>query len=206
MRLKGVIKSWNDERGFGFIQPARGGQEIFFHITACSRDTGRPQVSQRVLFEVELGPQGKPRARNVELIRFAPYRSNQALPNLRHQSGAATLYPIPAFLIVYVAVTLLWKTPIWFALIYMLASAITFLVYAKDKSSAQRGARRTQESTLHILSIVGGWPGALLAQQVLRHKSVKAEFRSFFWGTVAFNVGAFIILCSPVSPIFWAVQ
>ena len=75
-----------------------------------------------------------------------------------------------------------------------------------DKSSAQRGARRTQETTLHMLSIVGGWPGALLAQQVLRHKLVKAEFRSFFWGIVAFNVGAFIILCSPLSPIFWAVQ
>jgi len=77
MRLKGVIKSWNDERGFGFIHPVRGGQEIFFHITACSRDAGRPQVSHRVLFDVELGPQGKPRALNVELIRFAPYRSNR---------------------------------------------------------------------------------------------------------------------------------
>jgi len=99
-------QAWNDERGFGFIQPVRGGEEIFFHITACSRDAGRPQVSQRVLFDVELGSQGKPRAQNIELIRFAPYRSNQALRNLRHQSGAATLYAIPAFLIVYLAVTL----------------------------------------------------------------------------------------------------
>ena len=206
MRLKGVINSWNDERGFGFIQPAQGGQDIFFHITAFTYRVDRPQVNQRVSFEVELGPQGKMRARNVELIRFAPYKAKQALRKPRPQSGAATLYVIPAFLVVYLAVSVFWKTPIWFAILYVVASAITFVVYAHDKSCAQRGARRTQEITLHILSIAGGWPGALLAQQRLRHKSVKAEFRSFFWGTVAFNVGAFLILCSPLSPLYWAVQ
>ena len=201
-----MIKSWDDERGFGFIQPARGGQDIFFHITAFYGGTCRPQVNQRVLFEVEPGPQGKLRARNVDLIQFARPGIKKTLRNSQPRSGAATLYVIPAFVVVYLAVSLLWKTPIWFALIYLVVSAITYLVYAEDKSSAQRGARRTQETTLHILSLVGGWPGALLAQQRLRHKSVKAEFRSFFWGTVAFNVGAFLILCSPLSPIYWASQ
>ena len=206
MRLKGVIKSWNDERGFGFIQPAQGGEDIFFHISAFSRGEDRPQVNQRVSFDVIPGRQGKQRARNVELIRFAPYKAKPAFRKPRPRSGAATLYAIPAFVVVYVAVSLLWKTPIWFALVYLLASAITYVAYANDKSSAQRGAQRTQETTLHILSIIGGWPGALLAQQLLRHKSVKAEFRSFFWGTVAFNIGAFLILCSPLSPLYWASQ
>ncbi len=190
MRLKGVIKSWNDERGFGFIKPTQGGQEIFVHIKAFSRGAGRPQVSQCVLFEVELDPQGK-RARNVELIQFGR--------NSQDQQGTGTLIAIPAFVIVYVVASLLWEPPLWFALIYLLASVITFLAYANDKSCAQRGVWRTSESTLHMLSLAGGWPGALLAQHLLRHKSAKAEFRSVFWVTVVMNVAAFIILCSPMG-------
>jgi len=65
MRFEGIIKSWNDERGFGFIEPARGGEEIFVHIKAFMRSNGRPQVNQRVSFEVALGPQGKKSALNV---------------------------------------------------------------------------------------------------------------------------------------------
>jgi uncharacterized membrane protein YsdA (DUF1294 family) len=53
------------------------------------------------------------------------------------------------------------------------------------------------ESTLHTLSLVGGWPGALVAQQVLRHKSNKATFRTAFWGTVVANVAGFVFIHSP---------
>jgi hypothetical protein len=54
--------------------------------------------------------------------------------------------------------------------IYIGLSFLTFLSYAVDKSKAQRGAWRTQESTLHILALIAGWPGAALAQQIFRHK------------------------------------
>jgi len=196
MRLKGVIKSWNDERGFGFIEPALGGEDIFVHIKAFSHGAGRPQVSQRVLFDVELGPQGKLRARNVELSQFGRPRSQKVRLNQPPHRGAATLITIPVFAVVYLIAGLLWGPPLWFALVYLLASAVTFLVYANDKSCAQRGMQRTPEGTLHMLSLAGGWPGALLAQQLLRHKSAKAEFRTVFWFTVVFNVAAFLILCS----------
>jgi len=43
-----------------------------------------------------------------------------------------------------------------------------------------------------LLGLVGGWPGSLVAQQVLRHKSSKASFRRAFWGTVLVNITAFI--------------
>ena len=205
MRFEGVIKSWNDERGFGFIEPTRGEQEIFVHIKAFSQGAGRPQTGQRVSFEVELGPQGKKRARKVVAIRPAVRRPERPR-NSAIQWGTASLFVIPTFLVVYLSVSLLWKPPLWFALVYLIASAITFLAYAFDKSSAKRGAWRTSEGTLHALSVVGGWPGALLAQQLLRHKSIKAEFRSVFWGTVATNVAAFIIVCSPIGRSLWAAQ
>jgi uncharacterized membrane protein YsdA (DUF1294 family) len=49
--------------------------------------------------------------------------------------------------------------------------------------------RRTPESTLHLLSVLGGWPGALVAQQMFRHKSRKLEFQIVFWLTVLLNCG-----------------
>jgi len=80
---------------------------------------------------------------------------------------------------------------------YIVTSLLTFLVYAKDKSAAKRGAWRTPESTLHLLSLIGGWPGAVIAQQRLRHKSKKQSFRIVFWITVLLNCGAFIGLFTP---------
>ncbi len=72
--------------------------------------------------------------------------------------------------------------------LYFGASVVTFIIYAYDKSQAKRGAWRTKESTLHMLSIIGGWPGAGLAQQWLRHKSSKKAFRIAYWATVFVNL------------------
>jgi uncharacterized membrane protein YsdA (DUF1294 family) len=82
---------------------------------------------------------------------------------------------------------------------YLLASAATFLVYAADKSAAARGTQRTPESSLHLFSLVGGWPGALLAQQFLRHKSSKQEFRRMFWAVASLNCVALVVLASPAA-------
>ena len=72
-------------------------------------------------------------------------------------------------------------------LLYLAASAASIVVYAVDKSAARDGRWRVSESTLHLLAIVGGWPGALLAQQVFRHKSRKPSFQAAFLLTVVLN-------------------
>ena len=70
-------------------------------------------------------------------------------------------------------------------------------MYALDKSAAKNGKWRTPERTLHIMSLVGGWPGAIIAQQKLRHKSKKNSFRFVLWITVLLNCGAFTWLFTP---------
>ena len=198
MKFEGTITTWNDDRGFGFITPTVGGQEVFFHIKAFGSRGGRPQVNQRVSFEVELGPQDKKRAKNVEPLRKMVPSNRRPNPSPA-QWGTATLYAIPAFLLVYLAVSVLWKPPLWIAAVYGAASVVTFVAYAMDKSAATKGAWRTPESTLHFLGLACGWPGALLAQQLLRHKSTKTEFRATFWITVVLNVAGFLWVCSPAG-------
>jgi uncharacterized membrane protein YsdA (DUF1294 family) len=70
---------------------------------------------------------------------------------------------------------------------YGLLSLITFCLYGLDKSAARRGRWRVQESTLHFLSLFGGWPGAMLGQKVFRHKTRKRYFQVMFWLTVLLN-------------------
>lgn len=65
--------------------------------------------------------------------------------------------------------------------VYGLMSAITFVVYALDKRAAGRADRRTPEARLHVLELLGGWPGALLAQRLIRHKNAKVGYQVVFW-------------------------
>lgn len=75
----------------------------------------------------------------------------------------------------------------WVLGIYALTSGLAFLRYRADKAAARRGGWRTPEASLHAIALVGGWPGALVARHVLRHKTTKQPFRSVFWLTVAVN-------------------
>ena len=73
---------------------------------------------------------------------------------------------------------------------FALLSAVTYLLYALDKRAAQQSTQRTPEKVLHWLSVLGGWPGALIAQQQFRHKNRKTSFRVSFYFTVILNIAA----------------
>jgi uncharacterized membrane protein YsdA (DUF1294 family) len=77
---------------------------------------------------------------------------------------------------------------------YAVASVAAAVAYRLDKSAAERNAWRTSERMLHVMALMGGWPGALVAQQVFRHKSRKVAFRFALWTTIALNCGALIWL------------
>lgn len=193
MRFDGTLKTWNDERGFGFIEPAQGGQEIFVHIKAFPSGTGRPSVGQALTFEVELGPNGKKRAHSIELGRA---RSRAPKPR-RGDAPAHWTLPrrlvLPVFGAICFYAATRWAVQPFVWILYGVASLLAFGAYAVDKSAAVRGQWRISESTLHLFGLVGGWPGALLAQQWLRHKSSKPSFVATFWVTVGLNTGAFVV-------------
>lgn len=76
------------------------------------------------------------------------------------------------------------------ALAYAALSGATVLAYAVDKAAAVAGRQRISERRLHLLAVLGGWPGALFAQAAFRHKSGKRRFLLVFWATAAINVAA----------------
>jgi uncharacterized membrane protein YsdA (DUF1294 family) len=80
---------------------------------------------------------------------------------------------------------------------YLVIGLVTFFVYAKDKRAAINGNWRVPEKTLHTFSVAGGWLGALIAQEKLRHKTQKQPFRSIYWLTVVINVAAFAWTLTP---------
>ncbi|OYT99953.1 MAG: DNA-binding protein [Burkholderiales bacterium PBB1] len=192
MRFTGTLKTWNDERGFGFIEPTQGGQELFVHIKAFPGGSGRPVQGQLLTFEVEVGPNGKKRAKSVR-----PPVSTRRAKQRRVESTAPWTLPrklaLPFLVVVYAYVVLHWGFQPRVPLVYGGASLLALFVYAFDKSAAVSGRWRTPESTLHLLAVAGGWPGALLAQQMLRHKTTKAKFVVVFWATVALNLAGLVI-------------
>lgn len=88
-------------------------------------------------------------------------------------------------------------TPVWLMGLMVLMSLASYVFYAIDKAAATRGDRRIPEKTLHLLDVLGGWPGALVAQTRLRHKTKKVSFRVVFWLTVLVNLVVFIWLHTP---------
>ncbi|WGS86329.1 cold shock and DUF1294 domain-containing protein [Methylomonas sp. UP202] len=183
MRLEGVIKKWNDEKGFGFIQP-KSGPEIFIHIKGFYNQSRRPVIGDVVTFEIKVDAEGRPQAQQV---KFEIAKLALPIPSI-----LSSIYFLAAigFLVFSGYLAYLGKIPILIFVLYLLASVITFFLYALDKHAARHGNWRTPESTLHLSSVIGGWPGALVAQTALRHKSKKQPFRIVFWLTVLMNCGS----------------
>lgn len=102
--------------------------------------------------------------------------------------------PLLLFAVLYAAATVAWDLPLAVGGAYLAISLSCFVAYAIDKSAARRGNWRTPESTLLLLGLCGGWPGGLLAQQWLRHKTSKTSFQWKFYLTVALNVILFLLV------------
>jgi uncharacterized membrane protein YsdA (DUF1294 family)/cold shock CspA family protein len=184
MRSQGRISSWKDDQGFGFITPNDGGERIFVHAKAFSNRQRRPTANEIVTYETRTDEKRRLQARNVE---FVAGRDHAAAPG---KSGTGSLVVSLIFLLFLLGLSFAGKLPLAVPGIYLGSSAAAFIAYALDKSAAQNGGWRIRENTLHLLSLAGGWPGALIAQQNLRHKSRKTSFLINYWITVLLNCGA----------------
>lgn len=190
-RYQGTITSWKDEQGFGFISPNGGGPSVFVHIKSFGNRGARPALNDIVTYELGVNDKGQPRAGNVAFVGDRAERHTPA------RAGSGQLLVAAGFLALLGIAIMAGIFPGLVLGIYLGVSALTYLVYAADKSAARNERRRTPEDTLHLLALAGGWPGAMLAQQRLRHKSTKASFRRVFWCTVVINCAVVGWLATP---------
>ncbi len=193
MRYQGKITRWKDEQGYGFITPNQGGAEVFVHIKSFANRQRRPEVGQIVTYELEQDQRGRRQARATDFVGAAKNARNS-------RSTAANRLPllIAGLFLAFVAFSVLaGKLPLALLGLYAGASLVAFIAYAIDKSAARQQRWRTQESTLQLLALIGGWPGALIAQNRLRHKTSKASFLVVFWACVLLNCAALGLLLTP---------
>ena len=190
MRHQGKITYWKDDQGFGFITPNAGGQRVFVHIKSFSDRQRRPAGNELVTYELTHDARGRPQAGNVAFV------GKRVAPAAPAGQGNAPLILTAGFLAVVAGSTFAGRLPVEVAWLYLAASAVAFAAYAFDKSAARNGQWRTKESTLHLIGLTGGWPCALAAQRLLRHKSRKRSFQIVFWATVVLNCCALAWLFS----------
>ena len=174
------------------MTPHDGGARAFVHIKAFQQATRRPLAGDLISYATRVD--GKGRVNAVD-VRFAGQRV--AAPRAASRSTARHRAPrrIPraaiavAFLAVAVALMLMGIAPALLTMVYLVMSAVSYIAYVLDKDAAgKRRRQRMPENTLHMLDTFGGWPGGLIAQQQMRHKTVKASFQTGFWISVAINL------------------
>lgn len=190
-RYQGRIVVWKDDQGFGYIAPNGGGAQVFVHITAFSDRTKRPVGNETVTYELAHDRRGRVRAENVA---FAGDRSWLGAAQVLEMVAMA---PAILLIVVVVVLVLAGKLPALVLGLYLCASVVAVLIYAKDKAAARNNRWRTPEGTLLTLGLIGGWPGALIAQRLLHHKSRKLSFQIAFWASVIANLGALGWLLTP---------
>jgi len=180
MRQQGTLADWNDDRGFGFITPVAGGQRVFVHVSAFPRGR-RPATNDLVTYGESRDERNRLSASDV--LYVVSTRSVRIVTRgLRVPFATATL-----FFALLVGLVALDRAPVLLLAPYCLFSVVGFAMYRADKIAAERGTWRTSEATLHAIALLGGWPGALVARRVFRHKTTKQPFRTIFWCTVIAN-------------------
>ncbi len=201
---QGQVIKWQEDKGFGFIE-TDSGESVFFHVSEFKAPR-RPSIGDEVVFSIGQDNQGRQQARHVQELEFVQQKMAQKNQKIRKRNSQksqqvefADGQSKRAFLGIgfYGVLVLLafvgdisWLVVGW----YVALGLITYIMYAKDKAAAQSGQWRTPEMTLHILSALGGWVGALVAQTYLRHKSQKSDFRIAYYLTVVINLAGLLFI------------
>lgn len=196
MHHKGLLTAWSDDKGFGFITPAIGGERVFAHISAYA-GRGRPTANREVRYSLTEDAQGRVRAGEFQYTGIG-------------RLGASVAPGVWLSLLIMVAVLgglgagfRLGYLPIIVPAAYAGMSLLALAMYAIDKAAAVKGQRRVPENRLHLFELLCGWPGALLAQQLFRHKTRKGSFQSVFWFCVLLNISAlgWLLLCPEAADV-----
>ena len=220
MPKQGTVVRWNAERAFGFIRSPGSAADVFFHVRDYRGATPPREGLAVVFEEIRggdkgpratavqaAGAQGAPAGNHGSQARGArrPETTRAGRSTARTETSAGTrrkATPVaPAGAALAYGLMLAWAAlvawavwtrhlPLWSVAALAGLNLATLWLYAADKNAARRGQWRIAEKQLHLLSLLGGWPAAWLAQQNMRHKSSKTAFRAIYWATIVLHCAA----------------
>jgi uncharacterized membrane protein YsdA (DUF1294 family)/cold shock CspA family protein len=167
MALTGRIVEWNGARGFGYL--SYGGRRIFLHIRDFTERPRTPEPGDPVTFVLGTDKQGRSCAQQATLLGAARLKAVHLLIFIFLLLPGYAVYR-------YAGPTGVGYAGAWTLLI----SIIAYFIYAVDKRRARDNAQREPEKMLHLIELLGGWPGAFIAQRKLRHKSSKGPYLFVF--------------------------
>ena len=167
-RREGTISQWEDGKGCGWVKS--GGTRAFLHIREFELVERRPRLGDEVTFIPGVDPKGRECAKAVRFLKSGG------------RVGAGEWVLLAGLLVLPVLAVLALPLPLWVVPTAMVViSAVCFWMYSHDKQQAVEGRWRVAETWLHLAELLGGWPGAYLAQRRVRHKCRKASYLTFFW-------------------------
>lgn len=186
--LRGRIAQWDAHRGFGFIEREDRRGQVFLHFKDFKAKGVLPSVGDSVEFRLGLDPKGRECAMAAALLPGVTLKFPQD-ELAGTEIGRVKVWEMALLSGLLVAPGLAClnaKLPLHWVGLYVLGiSTVSYRTYKADKRRAALKERRVPERRLHILELLGGWPGAYVAQRTLRHKIAKPPFKFWFWLIVA---------------------
>jgi uncharacterized membrane protein YsdA (DUF1294 family)/cold shock CspA family protein len=162
------IVEWDNRKGYSFLQAGNG--KLFPHHRDFAERHKRSAVGDVVRFTIGQDAKGRTCGKNAVHVNDGGRITVLAVLLL------ACLLLLPTFALLRRGVAF-W----WVGAYVLVMGALSYGSYAMDKRRARIKAWRISESGLHLTELIGGWPGAFLAQRRLRHKVSKPSFRVLFW-------------------------
>ncbi len=172
MVLKGKITEWYVDKGYGYIIPDTGALRIKFLLSEVRNSVNIGEIKQPVRFVINQDENGNRRATRVEGTRPFPWMT---------------------LIVVWFTATLIgcvyfWQYPVLVPYYYFAVSFVLLVVYWFDKRSEKRNKAVTGESALLFLSLLGGWPGAVVGQYVLNLNPKSFVFQLLFFFVMVFHI------------------
>ncbi|WP_165313255.1 DUF1294 domain-containing protein [Vibrio ziniensis] len=186
MALKGTISEWYLDRGYGYIIPDSGALRIKFLVSDVKNSVNLGEIKQSVRFVITQDENGNRRATHVEGTRAFPWST---------------------LIVVWFAATLggcvyFWKYPLFIVYYYLVATAIVFVVYLFDKRNEKRTNPVTSKSALLFLSLLGGWPGAVIGQYSFNLHPKSFIFQLLFFIVMALHVIFLVWTLTPEGGVY----
>ena len=208
MQHSGTVVFWRDDKGFGFVVSEQTAEKIFFHIRDNRNRAIRPKNGDTLQFDIQQDKQGRDIAAPWSVSSSKTVTEAPRQPKIEGAAEIARAQHISlifrlSFLLAVIAALLFGQLLYVLPLLYIEASLFTYWLYKADKEAAiARHGNRLTEETLQLFALIGGWPGAYVAQQQLAHKRSKLSFRREFGFVIMGNAMLVIWLVSPWGQAF----